>query len=154
MILPEHLLSRLWAVELIPVVVCQSWCSVVTPGVRELCECHLIHRTPPERGGCSHHSPGSQGSERLKACPEPQVSPKPCRSNMPHPQSSKPNRHLEHFLWMQRRDTKNILHPGCGLGVELGAHPLLLLWSAFSPMSPLSSLQSLGLVGGGTPCSV
>lgn len=48
--------------------------------------------------------------------------PKSFCNNMPRPQSSKPNRHLEHFLWMQRRDAKNILHPGCRLGAVHGAH--------------------------------
>lgn len=85
--------------------------------------CHLIHMTTPGRGGRSHHSPRSQGYERLKGMPRAPSVPKPCHNNMPHPQSSKPNRHLEHFLWMQRRESENILQPGWGLGVVHGAHP-------------------------------
>lgn len=73
-----------------------------------------------ERHAQNHHGTpsGSKCPQTLFVC---------WGNNMPHSQSSKPSRHLEHFLGMQRGDTKNILHPGFRLGVVHSAHPLLLL---------------------------
>lgn len=111
---------------------------------------HLTHRTTPGRGCCSRHSPGSQGCERLKSMPRATMGhllalsvPKSCCNTMPQPQSSKPNRHLEHFLWMQRGDTKNILHPGFGLGAVHSAHPYFCceVLSAPSPHCHLYKAQ-------------
>lgn len=64
-------------------------------------------------------------------------------NNTPQSQSSKPNRHLEHFLWMQRGDTKNILHPGFGLGAVHSTHPYFCceVLSAPSPHCHLYKAQ-------------
>lgn len=122
---------------------------------------HLTHRTTPGRGCCSRHSPGSQGCERLKSMPRATMGhllalsvPKSCCNTMPQPESSKPNRHLEHFLWMQRGETLRTSYTqASGWGRCTAPTPTSAV-KCFQPQVPTVIFTKPRAGGRGTPCSV